>query len=198
MEACNRMPCSEAWLIVFPSRPLPLHSFTVWGVKEKKLLRHAVRDSCVGLKGESMYLIPSHWAMASFFISLNASCSCVLFLLLRSASTSSRKITQGAIFWAKENAALMYLTPSPSHLLATAEGWIARKEAPHSAATALASIVFPVPVQGQATGFSRTLTSKQWCHTFWDTYLLPVKCINKTSSAIEMHLTLLLLAHLCL
>ena len=65
---------------------------------------------------------------------------------LRIASTSSTNSTQGDSLAAREKMALTERTPSPSHLEATVLGLMVRKLAPHSAATALASNVFPVPV----------------------------------------------------
>ena len=64
---------------------------------------------------------------------------------LRIASTSSTKRTQGDSLAAREKMARTERTPSPSHLEATVLGLMVRKLAPHSAATALASSVLPVP-----------------------------------------------------
>mmetsp|Transcript_4850 Transcript_4850/g.14017 ORF Transcript_4850/g.14017 Transcript_4850/m.14017 type:complete len:277 (-) Transcript_4850:1722-2552(-) len=55
------------------------------------------------------------------------------------------KITQGANRRASVNTALAFFSDSPSHLFSTDEASTLRKLAPPSVATALASIVFPVP-----------------------------------------------------
>ena len=67
-------------------------------------------------------------------------------------TTSSRKSTQGASLAARLKHALTMRTLSPTHLDVTVLGAIARNDAPHSAAVALASRVFPVPAM--ATGAS--------------------------------------------
>mmetsp|Transcript_39568 Transcript_39568/g.71276 ORF Transcript_39568/g.71276 Transcript_39568/m.71276 type:complete len:226 (+) Transcript_39568:551-1228(+) len=66
-------------------------------------------------------------------------------LLLNSESTSSMKMTQGASLRAKVKTALAFFSDSPSHLFSTDEASTLRKLAPPSVATALASMVLPVP-----------------------------------------------------
>ena len=59
--------------------------------------------------------------------------------------TSSRKSTQGASLAARLKQARTTRTLSPTHLDISTLGDMARKDAPHSAAVAFASSVFPVP-----------------------------------------------------
>mmetsp|Transcript_19650 Transcript_19650/g.46901 ORF Transcript_19650/g.46901 Transcript_19650/m.46901 type:complete len:423 (-) Transcript_19650:2802-4070(-) len=83
--------------------------------------------------------------MNSFLILRIASCSPCLSLRPSMLSTSSTKTTLGAILCASVNSARTYFSPSPNHLLARLAIETLMKLAPLSDATALASIVFPVP-----------------------------------------------------
>mmetsp|Transcript_30571 Transcript_30571/g.86441 ORF Transcript_30571/g.86441 Transcript_30571/m.86441 type:complete len:523 (-) Transcript_30571:2603-4171(-) len=96
-------------------------------------------------RSHSLVLRPSQLAMNSFFILRMASCSPVLSRRPSMLSTSSMNITLGAILWARVKSARTYFSPSPNHLLASIAMEMLRKFAPLSVATALASIVFPVP-----------------------------------------------------
>mmetsp|Transcript_18672 Transcript_18672/g.40125 ORF Transcript_18672/g.40125 Transcript_18672/m.40125 type:complete len:309 (-) Transcript_18672:3809-4735(-) len=88
---------------------------------------------------------PSQQLMNSFLILRMASCSLCLSLLPSSESTSSRKMTVGAILCAIENSARTCFSPSPNHLDARLDMEQYMKFAPDSEATAFASIVLPVP-----------------------------------------------------
>ena len=78
----------------------------------------------------------------------------------RARRTSSTNSTQGASLAASEKAARTLRTPSPSHLEAMLDGASAKKDAPHSAAAALASRVLPVPA-GQASQTTESFTCRQ-------------------------------------
>mmetsp|Transcript_5777 Transcript_5777/g.10013 ORF Transcript_5777/g.10013 Transcript_5777/m.10013 type:complete len:273 (-) Transcript_5777:778-1596(-) len=88
---------------------------------------------------------PSQLAMNSFLILRIASCSPALSLRPSMESTSSMKTTAGAVLLARLNTARIYFSPSPNHLLATLDMDTLMKFAPASVATALASMVLPVP-----------------------------------------------------
>mmetsp|Transcript_761 Transcript_761/g.1356 ORF Transcript_761/g.1356 Transcript_761/m.1356 type:complete len:281 (+) Transcript_761:496-1338(+) len=60
-------------------------------------------------------------------------------------STSSMKMTHGASRLARVNTALAFFSDSPNHLFSTEDASTLKKLAPPSVATALASIVLPVP-----------------------------------------------------
>mmetsp|Transcript_1818 Transcript_1818/g.5290 ORF Transcript_1818/g.5290 Transcript_1818/m.5290 type:complete len:226 (+) Transcript_1818:1366-2043(+) len=88
---------------------------------------------------------PSQLLMNSFLIFRMASCSLLLSRRDSIESTSSMKMTAGARRCARLKRAFTYFSPSPNHLEASADMLMLRKLAPDSAATALASIVLPVP-----------------------------------------------------
>jgi hypothetical protein len=69
----------------------------------------------------------------------------LLLKTIQHLSTSSRKTTQGLIFEASVNIACAYFSPSPNHLLPIDATDTFIKFARPSVATALASIVLPVP-----------------------------------------------------
>mmetsp|Transcript_33786 Transcript_33786/g.85129 ORF Transcript_33786/g.85129 Transcript_33786/m.85129 type:complete len:309 (+) Transcript_33786:962-1888(+) len=89
--------------------------------------------------------MPSHCDMNSFFSSRVASCSDMPLRRLSSASTSSTNMQHGDSLCARLKAARTKRLASPIHLDTSALGESTRNEAPHSAATARASIVLPVP-----------------------------------------------------
>jgi hypothetical protein len=84
--------------------------------------------------------------MNSVFNLLLASCS-FSFREDISESISSMKITAGCFCRASSNNALMSFSPSPKYLEVTDEAEIEKKTKPDSVATALASMVFPVPTE---------------------------------------------------
>uniref|UniRef100_A0A7C9D5V8 Uncharacterized protein n=1 Tax=Opuntia streptacantha TaxID=393608 RepID=A0A7C9D5V8_OPUST len=98
-------------------------------------------------KTRSLSLVrkPSQFTMNSFFIFLIASCSPGFSRLPSMLSTSSTKMTLGAILLARENTALTYFSPSPNHFDVILDMEMLMKFAPASVATAFASIVLPVP-----------------------------------------------------
>mmetsp|Transcript_7720 Transcript_7720/g.12787 ORF Transcript_7720/g.12787 Transcript_7720/m.12787 type:complete len:229 (-) Transcript_7720:125-811(-) len=63
----------------------------------------------------------------------------------KKVSNSSTKIMAGASLWAREKVAAMSLLDSPNHLSIILDSLISTKVASASLATALASIVLPVP-----------------------------------------------------
>ena len=71
--------------------------------------------------------------------------SSLLSRLLSKLSTSSMKMTQGASLLASVKTAFAFFSLSPSHLFSTLDASMDRKVAWPSVATALASMVLPVP-----------------------------------------------------
>mmetsp|Transcript_25941 Transcript_25941/g.88787 ORF Transcript_25941/g.88787 Transcript_25941/m.88787 type:complete len:236 (-) Transcript_25941:89-796(-) len=87
---------------------------------------------------------PSHMDMNSVFIVPLASCS-ELRLLERNESISSMKMRLGCSFHARVNTAVTSFCASPNHLLCRVASRTLRNAAWHSFASALASMVLPVP-----------------------------------------------------
>mmetsp|Transcript_18668 Transcript_18668/g.47846 ORF Transcript_18668/g.47846 Transcript_18668/m.47846 type:complete len:287 (+) Transcript_18668:693-1553(+) len=96
-------------------------------------------------RSHSEVFSPSQLDMNSFLILRIASCSPVLSRRPSMLSTSSTKTTLGAILCARVKRARTYFSPSPNHLLASVDMDTLIKLAPLSEATALASMVLPVP-----------------------------------------------------
>mmetsp|Transcript_23495 Transcript_23495/g.41744 ORF Transcript_23495/g.41744 Transcript_23495/m.41744 type:complete len:225 (+) Transcript_23495:728-1402(+) len=96
-------------------------------------------------RSQSLVFRPSQLDINSFFIFRIASCSPTFSRRPSILSTSSMNTTLGAILCARENRALTYFSPSPNHLLAIVDIETLMKLAPLSDATALASMVLPVP-----------------------------------------------------
>ena len=82
---------------------------------------------------------------SSVFILLLASCSPEPVLELKMESTSSTKMVLGWWYLANSKSTLTSFSESPLHLDTMVDALILKKVVLHSVATALASIVFPVP-----------------------------------------------------
>ena len=104
-------------------------------------------------------LMPSHSAINWFIISRCETCRSDPLRELKMVSTSSIKTTQGLSLRAREKIActrldqsrkmetgtFTFFSPSPTYISYTSLPFISRTRAPLSFATALASIVLPVP-----------------------------------------------------
>mmetsp|Transcript_20159 Transcript_20159/g.37610 ORF Transcript_20159/g.37610 Transcript_20159/m.37610 type:complete len:277 (+) Transcript_20159:69-899(+) len=92
-------------------------------------------------------LSPSHSLMSVVLTEVRVECeeSSLDSLDDRIESTSSMKTTHGARRRASVKTALAFFSLSPNHLFSIDEASTAKKVAPPSVATALASMVFPVP-----------------------------------------------------
>mmetsp|Transcript_8519 Transcript_8519/g.31898 ORF Transcript_8519/g.31898 Transcript_8519/m.31898 type:complete len:200 (-) Transcript_8519:187-786(-) len=88
---------------------------------------------------------PSICTRNSDFTRRDASCSPDAPRDVHSESISSMKIVLGAWFLAKSNRMRTILSDSPRYLLARVDDEMLKNVVPHSVATALASMVFPVP-----------------------------------------------------
>eukprot|EP00362_Geleiidae_sp_MMETSP1317_P000789 CAMPEP_0201285518 /NCGR_PEP_ID=MMETSP1317-20130820/110297_1 /ASSEMBLY_ACC=CAM_ASM_000770 /TAXON_ID=187299 /ORGANISM="Undescribed Undescribed, Strain Undescribed" /LENGTH=110 /DNA_ID=CAMNT_0047610715 /DNA_START=392 /DNA_END=720 /DNA_ORIENTATION=+ len=88
---------------------------------------------------------PSNWISSSVFIRREASCSLDASLLLMMESISSMKMVEGWWCLARVNSNLTNFSLSPRHLLTMVEALMLKNVVWHSVATALASIVLPVP-----------------------------------------------------
>mmetsp|Transcript_19657 Transcript_19657/g.36851 ORF Transcript_19657/g.36851 Transcript_19657/m.36851 type:complete len:245 (+) Transcript_19657:811-1545(+) len=106
-------------------------------------------------------------------------------LELNSESTSSIKMTHGASRLARVKTALAFFSDSPSHLFSTEEASTLRKEAPPSVATALASMVLPVPGgPNSSTPFTASLAipSLYKCGNFNGYVIL---CLNSSLTSLN-------------
>lgn len=88
---------------------------------------------------------PSSWIKSSVFMRLDASCSPSALRELRIESISSMKIVVGWWYRAKSKRTLISFSESPRHLLTIVDALMLKNVVRHSVATALASIVLPVP-----------------------------------------------------
>mmetsp|Transcript_46420 Transcript_46420/g.104849 ORF Transcript_46420/g.104849 Transcript_46420/m.104849 type:complete len:204 (+) Transcript_46420:818-1429(+) len=90
---------------------------------------------------------PSHSCISVVFTDVRVPCedSSPPSRLLRIESTSSMYTTQGARRRARVKTARAFFSDSPSHLFSMDEASTLKKVAPPSVATALASMVLPVP-----------------------------------------------------
>eukprot|EP00955_Chlamydomonas_euryale_P098931 365184-Chlamydomonas_euryale.AAC.1 len=88
---------------------------------------------------------PSICTRISVFMRRLASCSPSPPRAPISASISSRKMVEGEWWRASSNSTLTSFSLSPRHLLMIDDAWMLKNVVRHSVATALASIVLPVP-----------------------------------------------------
>ena len=97
------------------------------------------------LSDSSELVHPSSWVRISLFTLRLDSCSPSLPLDVHSESISSMKMVLGAFCLAISKRHRTIFSDSPRYLLARVEDETLKNVVPHSVATALASIVFPVP-----------------------------------------------------
>mmetsp|Transcript_5386 Transcript_5386/g.13030 ORF Transcript_5386/g.13030 Transcript_5386/m.13030 type:complete len:228 (+) Transcript_5386:124-807(+) len=91
-------------------------------------------------------MTPSSWMSSSVFMRRLPSCSCPAERRWDiMASISSRKIVDGLWYRASSNSTRTSFSESPRHLETMLDAEMLKKVVLHSVATALASIVFPVP-----------------------------------------------------